>query len=201
MRVVVVGGRKPDVASVADAVRLVDDLPLESADVIYFASPIPRGPRRRTETPEGLEWTLAAGFLTRLAALDRIHERLGSRPRAPRVVLRARAGRGHLGGVADFNQQYSYDRARARRNAVAGNEALVLGAAGRYPGLAVSALVARSGRLPRTIPSGCLFDGRGRPVPSGRGFDDRHADLVLRIGDGMVRRALGHPRTGSVAEP
>jgi len=186
---IVLGGDEPR-WSVADAARMADGLDLAGVDIVYFGSRIRPGPRRRTETPEGLEQALASGFLTRLVVLDRIHQRLAGTSSRLRIVLRARAGQGYLGAVADLNQAYSYySPERCRRNAVAGNEALVLGAAERYPGLAVSAFVSRLGRLPAEPPPRGLFDSRGRLVPASYGFDARHAAVLLRVGEKMVQRA------------
>jgi hypothetical protein len=173
---------------VAEAARLAGELPLAAIVVIYLGTRIRSGPRRRTLTSEGLERTLATGCLTRLAVLDRIHERLREDSPRPRIVLRARAGRGFFGAVAGFDQKYSsYLPERACRNAVVGNEAPVRGAAERYPGLAVSALASQCGRLSADPPSQGLFDSRGRPVPASYGFDARWAGALLRVSEKMVQ--------------
>ncbi|MCI2421920.1 SDR family NAD(P)-dependent oxidoreductase [Saccharopolyspora sp. K220] len=126
-----------DLSSMREAVRVGRDLPAESFDVALFTTGI-FAARTREETHEHIERDLAISYLSRLAILRGLSPELGSArgdgaPR-PRVFVMGSPGIGALGNPDDLNSEKSYKSMVAHFNTVAGNEAIVLGAAERFPG-------------------------------------------------------------------
>jgi hypothetical protein len=93
--------------------------------------------KKREVTAEGLERDIAISYLSRLAVLRGLVSRLGKeRPAgapAPRVFVMGFPGSGQLGEPDDLNAERSYDAMEVHMNTVAGNEALVLDGARRFP--------------------------------------------------------------------
>lgn len=127
-----------DLSSMRAAAALGRELPVDDCDVLLFTTGI-FAAKVREETAEGLERDLAVSFLSRLAVLRELAGRLGSARQEgafrPRVFVMGSPGWGELGTVDDLNSERSYRTMRAHGNTLAGNEALVLGGAHRFPGL------------------------------------------------------------------
>jgi len=126
-----------DLSSMEQALKVGDALPVDDADVLLFTSGIIAATTREL-TPEGVERDVAISFLNRVAILRGVAPRLGSaRPSGaptPRVFVMGSPGMGMLGDPDDLNTDGQYTSPRAHGNTIAGNEALALGAAGRFPG-------------------------------------------------------------------
>jgi len=127
---------KADLSLMHEAQRVGVALPAETLDLVVFTTGIFAAPRRQ-ETAEGIERDMAVSYLSRLVILRAIAPRLGKgRPAAkakPRVFVMGFPGTGQAGTVEDMNAERSYGAMRVHMNTVAGNEALVLDAAKRYP--------------------------------------------------------------------
>jgi NAD(P)-dependent dehydrogenase (short-subunit alcohol dehydrogenase family) len=149
-----------DLSLLRDARRLADLLPAETADLLVFTTGIFAGPKRQV-TAEGIERDMAVSFLNRLVMLRAMAPRLGT-ARAkgqskPRVFVMGFPGTGSAGKPADLNSEKSYQAFSAHSNTVAGNEALVLDAARRYPQLEVFGL--NPGLIKTAIRSNFLGEG------------------------------------------
>ncbi|MDV2453604.1 SDR family NAD(P)-dependent oxidoreductase [Xanthomonas hortorum] len=131
---------KADLGLLSDARRIAALLSAERCDLLIFTAGIFAAPHRE-ETAEGIERDLAISYLTRLVILREAAPRLGTaRPAGrmkPRVVVVAYPGSGKIGDPDDLNSTQSYSALSAHMNTVAGNEALVLDAAERYPHISV----------------------------------------------------------------
>lgn len=127
-----------DLSRMSEAKRVAAELPAETLDLMVFTTGVMAGPKRET-TSEGIEQDLAISYLSRLVILRGIADRFGSQRPAgkpkPRVFVMGFPGSGQKANVEDLNSDRSYGRMKAHMNTVAGNEALVLDAAQRYPHL------------------------------------------------------------------
>ncbi|ONH64719.1 WW domain-containing oxidoreductase [Cyberlindnera fabianii] len=88
--------------------------------------------RKREETSEGLEKDMAVSFLNRLLLIDTVGPSL---KKGTRVFVMGFPGNGQLGTIDDLNSEKSYQFIRTHMTTVAGNEALVIGSKGKYPGV------------------------------------------------------------------
>ncbi|MBL9037116.1 MAG: hypothetical protein JNG84_01255, partial [Archangium sp.] len=92
---------------------------------------------KREVTAEGIERDLAVSYLSRLAIVRELGARLGKgRPATapkPRVFVMGFPGTGQKGDADDLNAEQVYTAMATHMNTVAGNEALVLDSAQRYP--------------------------------------------------------------------
>ena len=127
-----------DLASMTEARHIGETLPIDDLDLVVFTTGIMAGPVREV-TPDGLERDLAVSWLSRLAILRALAPRLTTgrlpeRPK-PRVFVMGFPGSGQRANVVDLNSERSYGRMTAHMTTVAGNEALVVDAARRYPDL------------------------------------------------------------------
>ncbi|MFJ8026175.1 SDR family NAD(P)-dependent oxidoreductase [Streptomyces sp. NPDC096311] len=126
-----------DLSSLREAVRLGEELDVESFDVAYFSLGILAAPERE-ETPEGIERDMAISYLSRFAVLKGLSSRLGTaRPAGapqPRVFIMGAPGNGMTGDPEDFNSEKNYKAMKAHANTVVGNEVLALVGAERLPG-------------------------------------------------------------------
>jgi NAD(P)-dependent dehydrogenase (short-subunit alcohol dehydrogenase family) len=125
-----------DLSLMSEARRVAAALPAETLDLVLLTTGIFAAPVRQ-ETPEGLERDMAVSYLSRLAILRGIGPRLGAnrpatRPK-PRVFVMGYPGTGQAGDLEDLNAEKSYSGMKVHMSTVAGNEALVLDAAKRYP--------------------------------------------------------------------
>ena len=123
--------------SMAEARRVGRALPAEELDALVLTTGIMTAPRRE-ETREGLERDLAVSYLSRLAIVRETAPRLGTGRRGgprPRLFVMGFPGTGQAGDLDDLNSERGYKAFTAHMNTVAGNEALVLDAATRYPHL------------------------------------------------------------------
>jgi len=134
---------RADLSLMREAERVANALPAETLDLVVFTTGIFAAPKRQ-ETAEGIERDMAVSYLSRLVILREIAPRLGKgRPAGrmkPRVFVMGYPGTGQAGTVDDLNAEKSYGAMAAHMNTVAGNEALVLDAAKRYPGATVFGL-------------------------------------------------------------
>jgi hypothetical protein len=151
-----------DLSSMSEAVRVGRELPAELFDVVLFTTGIIAA-KTREETRERVERDVAISYLSRLAVLRGLTPRLGS-ARAdgapqPRVFVMGSPGYGALGDPDDLNSEGDYKALVAHANTVAGNEALVLGGADRFPGPAYFGLA--PGLIKTDIRSNYLGDGIG----------------------------------------
>lgn len=125
-----------DLSLMSDAERVAQLLPAEDLDMLILTTGIFAAPQRQ-ETAEGLERDMAVSYLSRLVLVRNLADRLGtarptSSPRA-RVFIYGYPGAGQSGHLEDLNFEQSYTAMKAHMSTVAGNEALVLDAAQRYP--------------------------------------------------------------------
>ena len=125
-----------DLSLMREAERVGEALPAATLDIVIFTTGIFAAPKRQ-ETAEGIERDMAVSYLSRLVILRTIAPRLGKdRPAArmkPRLFIMGYPGTGQAGTLDDLNAEKSYRAFPAHMNTVAGNEALVLDAAKRYP--------------------------------------------------------------------
>jgi NAD(P)-dependent dehydrogenase (short-subunit alcohol dehydrogenase family) len=126
-----------DLSSMSEAVRVGREFPAESFDVVLFTTGI-FAAKTREETPEHVERDVAISYLSRLAALQGLSPRLGSArgkgaPRS-RIFVMGSPGTGTIGDPDDLNSELNYKSMVAHNNTIAGNEILVLGAKGWFPG-------------------------------------------------------------------
>lgn len=121
-----------DLSLMTEARRIGETLPAESYDLILFTTGIMAGPQREL-TPEGIERDLAISYLSRLVILRHMADRLGAGGKRPRVFVMGFPGVGQKAAIEDLNSEKSYGRMKAHMNTVAGNEALILDAAQRFP--------------------------------------------------------------------
>jgi NAD(P)-dependent dehydrogenase (short-subunit alcohol dehydrogenase family) len=130
---------KADLSLMREARRVGKELPVETIDIMLFTTGIFAAPQRQ-ETAEGIERDMAVSFLSRLVILREAAPRLGTRRPAarmkPRVFIMGFPGTGQAGTLDDLNAEKSYRAMPVHMNTVAGNEMLVLDAAGRYPNAA-----------------------------------------------------------------
>jgi NAD(P)-dependent dehydrogenase (short-subunit alcohol dehydrogenase family) len=127
---------KADLELMSEALRIGQDLPAEELDLVVFTTGIMPGPKR-AETSEGIERDLAVSYLSRLAMLREIGLRLGKKRTSPisksRVFVMGMPGTNAQGNIEDLNSEKTFSPMPAHMNTVAGNEALVLYGARRYP--------------------------------------------------------------------
>jgi NAD(P)-dependent dehydrogenase (short-subunit alcohol dehydrogenase family) len=129
---------KADLSLMAEARRVGSTLAAEALDFVFLTTGIMAAPQREV-TPEGLERDMAVSFLSRLAILRELAPRMASAAREgrarPRIYVMGFPGTGEKGDIEDLNAERSYASMRVHMNTVAGNEALVLEFARRYPTL------------------------------------------------------------------
>lgn len=127
---------KAELSLMKEARRIGRELPAEALDLLVLTTGIFAGPRRE-ETAEGIERDLAVSYLNRLVLLREVGPRLGkARANAkmrPRVFSMGFPGTNQKGSLEDLNAEKSYEAMPVHMNTVAGNEALVLDSARRYP--------------------------------------------------------------------
>jgi hypothetical protein len=147
-----------DLSWMSEAVRVGRELPAESFDVVLFTTGIIAA-KSREETPEHVERDVAISYLSRLAILQGLSDRLGSaredRAPRPRIFVMGSPGTGAIGNPDDLNSEKDYRSMVAHGNTLAGNEILVLGAKDWFPGPTPAP---SSGSWPRQ---------RSRPTPCG----------------------------------
>lgn len=127
---------RADLSSIKTSKAVASELPAQNYDVVIFTTGIFSSPSRE-ETAEGLERDLATSYLNRLEIIDNIAPRMKKEKNVlgfkPRIFLMGYPGSGELGTVDDLNQEQSYGFMKAHMNTVAGNEALVVADAEKYP--------------------------------------------------------------------
>lgn len=127
---------KADLNLMRDARRVAKALRAEELDFLILTTGIIAAPKREV-TAEGIERDLAVSYLSRLAILREVGAQLGKgRPAtAPktRVFVMGFPGTGQKGNADDLNAERAYAAMETHMNTVAGNEALVLDSAQRYP--------------------------------------------------------------------
>ncbi|GBR71505.1 SDR family NAD(P)-dependent oxidoreductase [Gluconobacter kanchanaburiensis] len=132
-----------DLSLLKDAERVARELPVEQADLLVFTTGIFAAPKRQV-TAEGIERDMAVSYLNRLVMLRNLAPRLGTQridgSLHARVFIMGYPGTGQLGTPDDLNSERAYKVMAAHMNTVAGNEALVVEFAHRYPTLGVFGL-------------------------------------------------------------
>ncbi|MBS1023558.1 SDR family NAD(P)-dependent oxidoreductase [Gluconobacter cerinus] len=132
-----------DLSLLKDAERVARELPVEQADLLVFTTGIFAAPKRQV-TAEGIERDMAVSYLNRLVMLRNLAPRLGTQridgSLHARVFIMGYPGTGQLGTPDDLNSEQTYKVMAAHMNTVAGNEALVVESAHRYPTLGVFGL-------------------------------------------------------------
>ncbi|MBS1097688.1 SDR family NAD(P)-dependent oxidoreductase [Gluconobacter sphaericus] len=132
-----------DLSLLNDAERVARELPAEQADLLVFTTGIFAAPKRQV-TAEGIERDMAVSYLNRLVMLRNLASRLGTQridgSLHARVFIMGYPGTGQLGTPDDLNSDRAYKVMAAHMNTVAGNEALVVDSAHRYPDLGVFGL-------------------------------------------------------------
>jgi NAD(P)-dependent dehydrogenase (short-subunit alcohol dehydrogenase family) len=127
---------RADLSSMKEALRLGETLPAEQLDVVVLTTGI-FAAKTREATSEGVERDLAISYLSRFALIRGPAPRLGrgraAGSPAPRVFVMGFPGTGQLGDPSDLNAERAYDPMAVHMNTVAGNEALVLDGAQRWP--------------------------------------------------------------------
>ena len=134
---------KADLSLMDEARRVADTLQTATLDLVVFTTGVMAGPKREV-TGDGIERDLAVSYLNRFVILDRIAPRLGTARSNKRMKARVFSigypGSGQIADVDDLNSERTYKKMRAHSNTVAGNEVLVLDAAGRFPHIEVFGL-------------------------------------------------------------
>jgi NAD(P)-dependent dehydrogenase (short-subunit alcohol dehydrogenase family) len=123
-----------DLSLLQEARRVADLLAADRLDLLIFTTGIFAAPERQV-TAEGIERDLAVSYLNRLAMLDALAPRLGTRRAAAgmaRVFIMGYPGTGATGSADDLNAEHSYKAMPVHMNTVADNEMLVLDAARRH---------------------------------------------------------------------
>ncbi|QIK84403.1 SDR family NAD(P)-dependent oxidoreductase [Sanguibacter sp. HDW7] len=132
-----------DLSLMSEAERVAKDLPAEDLDMLVLTTGIFAAPQRQ-ETTEGLERDMAVSYLSRLVLVRNLADRLGTgRPPGapqPRIFVYGYPGTGQTAHLGDLNFEQSYAAMKAHMSTVAGNEALVVDAAQRYPAVGVFGL-------------------------------------------------------------
>lgn len=171
-----------DLSSMQDARRIGETVDAD-ADVVVLTTGIMAAPKREV-TREGLERDLAVSALSRVAILRAYAPRLvAAGPRRARVFVMGFPGAGGLGDPDDLNAERAYDAMAAHLNTVALNEALVLDAIERHPGLEVFGL----------NPGGVKTNIRANYLGAGS-LKHRLAELLIGLlmpsAEGYARRVL-----------
>jgi len=128
---------KADLERMSEARRVAEALNAPELDLAVLTTGIIAAPQREV-TSEGLERDMAVSYLSRLALVREFATQLGrKRPEGsskPRVFVMGFPGTGEAGSALDdLNAERAYKAMAVHMNTVAGNEALVLDAARRYP--------------------------------------------------------------------
>lgn len=126
---------KADLSSMKEARRIGETLDA-ALDVVVLTTGIFASPKREV-TAEGLERDMAVSYLSRLVVLRALAPRLKS---GARVFVMGFPGTGQAGALGDLNFEKTYRATEVHMTTVAGNEALVLDAVTRYPGVQVFGL-------------------------------------------------------------
>ncbi|SCU92250.1 LANO_0E00144g1_1 [Lachancea nothofagi CBS 11611] len=127
---------KADLDLMSEARRVSQELAKQPLDLVIFTTGIFAAPTRE-ETAEGLERDMAVSYLSRLVIIRGILPTLEKNSthmfKRPRVFIVGFPGTGELGKVDDLNSEGKYSAMQTHMTTVAGNEALVLDSAQRYP--------------------------------------------------------------------
>ncbi|PUB27664.1 NAD(P)-dependent dehydrogenase (short-subunit alcohol dehydrogenase family) [Promicromonospora sp. AC04] len=172
-----------DLDRMSEAQRVAQTLPAEDLDVLVLTTGIFAAPQRQ-ETPEGLERDMAVSYLSRLVLVRNLAARLGTaRPEGaprPRVFVYGYPGSGQTAHVEDLNFEKDYVSMKAHMSTVAGNEALVLDSAQRYPGLGVFGL--NPGLIKTDIRANMLGEGswKHRAMETAIGWFTPDADTYAK---------------------
>jgi NAD(P)-dependent dehydrogenase (short-subunit alcohol dehydrogenase family) len=151
---------KADLSLMTEGRRVARTLAAEELDFVFLTTGIIAAPKREV-TSEGLERDMAVSFLSRLAILRELAPRMAAAPRQghsrPRIYVMGFPGTNEKGDLEDLNAERSYAPMRVHMSTVAGNEALVLEFARRYPTLDFHGL--NPGLIQTKIRSNLLGEG------------------------------------------
>lgn len=125
---------KADLSSMREAARVGSELATLELDLVVLTTGIFAG-KQREVTAEGLERDMAVSYLSRLQIVRRLAPALAARGgKKPRVFVMGFPGTTDKPpATSDLNFEHSYAAMTAHMATVAGNEALVLDSAKRYP--------------------------------------------------------------------
>ncbi|SCU96799.1 LAME_0F17480g1_1 [Lachancea meyersii CBS 8951] len=134
---------KADLELMSEAKRVSKELAKLPLDMVIFTNGIFAATTRQ-RTSEGLERDMAVSYLSRLVIIRNLLPTLAETHthmlKRPRVFVVGYPGTGELGTVEDLNSEGKYSVMQTHMNTVAGNEALVLDSARRYPEIGVYGL-------------------------------------------------------------
>lgn len=120
------------------AQRVAKELPAETLDMLFLSSGS-EPTKQRVESSEGIEQDLAISYLSRFVIVHGVADRLGAKRGGkslkPRIFSLAGPGVGIIGDASDLNAERTNGFWVAHMNTVAGNEAIVLDGASRYPAI------------------------------------------------------------------
>ncbi|SCU80242.1 LAFA_0B08328g1_1 [Lachancea sp. 'fantastica'] len=129
---------KADLELMTEAKRVAQELSKQPLDMVILSTGIIAASKRQV-TSENLERDMAVSYLNRLVMLRTLVPNLSktntSYLKTPRVFIFGFPGTGELGTVDDLNSEGKYSAMKTHMTTVAGNEALVLDSARRYPGV------------------------------------------------------------------
>ncbi|MEM8976026.1 MAG: SDR family NAD(P)-dependent oxidoreductase [Pseudomonadota bacterium] len=129
-----------DLSTVAEQRRVAQVLPAKEVNLLVFTTGILSSKRRETSS-DGVEIDLAISYLSRYVILHGMAEQLGANlGTRSRVFVMAAPGKNVSFDLSDLNAERTYSQMAAHTQTVAGNEALVLDAAHRYPKIGVFGL-------------------------------------------------------------
>jgi len=127
-----------DLSQMKQARRVAEELPVETLDMLIFTAGAGPG-KHPVDSSEGIEIDVAISYLSRFVIVREVAERLGvkrvGKTPKPRIFVMGGPGVGIEGDPSDLNSERTHEYWHAHMNTVAGNEALVIGAASRYPGV------------------------------------------------------------------
>lgn len=120
---------RADLSSMVAAAEVAEALPAHAALIVVTTGIMAASTRE--VTAEGLERDMAISYFSRLMVLRNLLPRLTAS--RPRVFIMGFPGTENLGDPTDLNAERSYAAFPVHMNTVAGNEALVVDYARRYP--------------------------------------------------------------------
>ncbi|CEP63348.1 uncharacterized protein LALA0_S08e00364g [Lachancea lanzarotensis] len=127
---------KADLELMTEAKRVGQELSKRPLDLLILSTGIIAANVRQV-TSENLERDMAVSYLNRLVILRTLAPSLADTKadylKSPRVFIFGFPGTGKTGELEDLNSEGKYSTMKTHMNTVAGNEALVLDSAQRYP--------------------------------------------------------------------
>jgi hypothetical protein len=127
-----------DLSEMKQGRRVAEELPVETLDTLILTTGSGAG-KQREVSPEGIQLDLAVSYLSRFVIVREEAEPVGvKRPEQtakPRIFVMRGPGVGIEGYPSDLNSERTYEFWHGHGNTIAGNEALAIDGASRYPGV------------------------------------------------------------------